>query len=61
MAIHSKQKMLDEKKRFKFMTPVRVIAVGFALIIFIFKRDTLAHHQKQQSCCCHNAKTTNLN
>ncbi len=35
MAIHSKQKMLDEKKRFKFMTPVRVIAVGFALIIFI--------------------------
>lgn len=27
--------MMEEKKRYKFMTPVRVIAIGFALIIFI--------------------------
>lgn len=27
--------MLEEKKRFKILTPVRVIAIGFALIIFI--------------------------
>lgn len=28
-------KKLDDKKRFKILTPVRVIAIGFALIIFV--------------------------